>query len=250
MFSVDKFKIISNLKNELNTYRPLPPEAVKNLQDVYRVEWTYHSNAIEGNTLSLIETKLVLEEGLTISGKHLREHLEVINHSEAISFVEEQVLNKKDFNEYILKNIHYLILKGIDDKNAGTYRSINVGISGSKHTPPHFLQVPDAMRELFTWYEENKNVLHPVELAALFHFKFVFIHPFADGNGRTARLLLNLILMQNGYPPIILKADPQDRLEYYTSLEKASIENDSEPFIELIIKCTEQSLKRYISSVK
>jgi Fic family protein len=153
-------------------------------------------------------------------------------------------------NEYILKNIHYLILKGIDDKNAGTYRKINVGISGSNHTPPHFLQVPEAMSELFTWYEENKHVLHPVELAALFHFKFVFIHPFADGNGRTARLLLNLILMQNGYPPIIIKADPQDRLEYYTTLEKASVENDLEPFIQLIIKCTEQSLKRYIATVK
>lgn len=234
----------------MDSYSPLPPEAVKNLQDVYRVEWTYHSNAIEGNTLSLVETKLVLEEGLTIGGKQLREHLEVINHAEAISFVEEQVLNKKDLSEYNLKSIHYLVLKGIDDKNAGTYRSINVGISGSHHTPPHFLQVPDAMRELFTWYEENKKALHVVELAALFHFKFVFIHPFADGNGRTARLLLNLILMQNGYPPFIIKADPQDRLEYYTTLEKAIVENDMDPFIQLIIKCTEQSLKRYVASIK
>lgn len=247
---MDKYKIITDLKNELDSYRPLPPEVVKNLREVYRVEWTYHSNAIEGNTLSLVETKLVLEEGLTIGGKQLREHLEVINHAEAISFVEGQVINNKDLNEYILKNIHYLILKGIDDKNAGTYRKINVGISGSNHTPPHFLQVPEAMSGLFTWYKENKNILHPVELAALFHFKFVFIHPFADGNGRTARLLLNLILMQNGYPPIIIKADPQDRLEYYTTLEKASVENDLEPFIHLIIKCTEQSLKRYIATVK
>ena len=247
---MDKFQIITTLKNELDTYRPLPPEAVKNLQDVYRVEWTYHSNAIEGNTLSLVETKMVLEEGLTIGGKQLREHLEVINHSEAISFVEEQILNHKELTEYILKNIHYLILKNIDDKNAGTYRTINVGISGSLHTPPHFLQVSDEMKELFAWFENNKKVLHPVELAALFHFKFVFIHPFADGNGRTARLLLNLILMQNGYPPIIIKADPQDRLEYYTTLEKASVENYIEPFLQLIIKCTEQSLERYIGAVK
>lgn len=250
MFSLGKFIIITDLKNELDQYRPLPPEAVKNLQDVYRVEWTFHSNAIEGNTLSLVETKMVLEEGLTIGGKQLREHLEVINHSEAISFVEEQILNKQDLNESILKNIHYLVLKNIDDKNAGTYRSINVGISGSHHTPTHFLQVPDVMKELFNWYEDNKNRLHPVELAALFHFKFVFIHPFADGNGRTARLLLNLILMQNGYPPIIIKADPQDRLEYYTALEKASVDNNTEPFIQLISKCTEQSLKRYIGAVK
>jgi Fic family protein len=248
--SVDKFQILTNLKNVLDTYRPLPPEAVKNLQDVYRVEWTYHSNAIEGNTLSLVETKLVLEEGITIGGKQLREHLEVINHSEAISFVEEQIINQKDLTEYILKNIHYLVLKNIDDKNAGTYRSINVGISGSQHTPPHFLQVPEAMKELFTWYAENTQALHPVELAALFHFKFVFIHPFADGNGRTARLLLNLILMQNGYPPIIIKADPKDRLEYYTALEKASVDNDLKSFLQLIIKCTELSLKRYIGAVK
>lgn len=247
---MDKFQIVTTLKNELDTYRTLPSEAVKNLQDVYRVEWTYHSNAIEGNTLSFVETKMVLEEGLTIGGKQLREHLEVINHLEAISFVEEQILNNKDLTEYILKNIHYLILKNIDDKNAGTYRSINVGISGSLHSPPHILQVSNEMKELFVWFDNNKKVLHPVELAALFHFKFVFIHPFSDGNGRTARLLLNLILMQNGYPPIIIRADPQDRLEYYTTLEKAGIDNDLEPFLQLIIKYTEQSLKRYIGAVK
>jgi Fic family protein len=247
---LDKFKNITILKNELDQYRPLPPEAVKNLQDVYRVEWTYNSNAIEGNTLSLVETKIVLEEGLTIGGKRLREHLEVINHSEAISFVEEQVLNEQELNEAVLKNIHYLVLKNIDNKNAGTYRSINVGISGSNHTPPHFLQVSDVMKQLFAWYEENKKRLHPVELAALFHFKFVFTHPFADGNGRTARLLLNLILMQHGYPPVIIKADPQDRLDYYIALEKASVENNTDPFIQLIVKCAEQSLNRYIGAIK
>jgi Fic family protein len=212
---------------------------------MYHVEWTYNSNAIEGNTLSLIETKIVLEEGLTIGGKQLREHLE-----EAIVFVEEQVLNEKDLNEYILKNIHYLVLKTIDNQNAGTYRTINVGISGSKHTPSHFLQVSDEMKKLFTWYENNKNNFHPVELATIFQFKFVYVHPFADGNGRTARLLLNLFLMLNGYPPIVIKADPQDRLEYYNTLETASVNNNLEPFLQLIIKCTEESLNRYIGSVK
>ena len=248
--NMDKLKQVIALKQELDQCRPLPPEAVKNLREIYRVEWTYNSNAIEGNTLTILETKLVIEEGITIGGKQLREHFEVINHKEAIEFVEEFVSKEELLTEIMLKQIHYLILKNIDNKNAGVYRKVNVGISGSEHQPPHFLALEDEMRKLFCWYEVNKSLLHPVELAAIFHFKFVYIHPFADGNGRTARLLLNLILMKHGYPPAIVKAAPNSRIKYYETLELASVKNEVQPFIEVVATCVEESLKRYLHVIK
>nr|WP_237582184.1 Fic family protein [Pontibacillus yanchengensis] len=213
---------IDQLKQELDQYLPLPPEAVKNLREVYKIEWTYHSNAIEGNTLSLVETKVVLEEGLTIGGKQLREQFEALNHAEAIDYIEEQIGKEVPIDESLIKNIHSLIMKNIDDANAGAYRSINMRISGSEHQPPHFLQVQQEMKELLRWYEKNRKELHPVDLAALFHFKFVYIHPFSDGNGRAARLLMNLIPMEFGYPPAIVKADKDQRLKYYQTLEMAA----------------------------
>ena len=243
------FNRVDELKKQLDQHRPLPVAAVKNLRDVYRVEWTYNSNAIEGNTLSLIETKVVMEDGLTIGGKRLQEHFEVINHSEAISYIEDQVTQRAKLDERTLKTIHHLILKNIDDENAGMYRSINVRISGSQLEPPHFLQVENAMQELFDWYNQEKDRLHPVELAALFHFKFVYIHPFADGNGRTARLLMNLILMSHGYPPAIVKAENSQRLTYYEVLETASVQGNTQPFIELITQCVEESLTTYLKAI-
>jgi len=245
-----KFNTIDLLKKELNSYRPLPLDAVKNLRDVYRVEWTYNSNAIEGNTLSLMETKVVIEEGLTIGGKKLQEHFEVINHVEAISFIEEQVQYNKPLTERTVKDVHYLILKNIDNHNAGKYRSINVRISGSEHAPSHFLKNNEDMGELLTWYEQNKNDMHPVELAARFHFQFVYIHPFSDGNGRTARLLMNLILLSHGCPPAIVKAENSQRLEYYKTLETASVKEEMEPFIDLIISCVDESLRNYLNMKK
>ena len=246
---MSQFNRVDELKKQLDQHRPLPAAAVKNLRDVYRVEWTYNSNAIEGNTLSLIETKVVMEDGLTIGGKRLQEHFEVINHAEAISFIEDQVNQTVPLDERTLKTIHHLILKNIDDENAGRYRSINVRISGSQHESPHFLQVSNDMQELFAWYEQEKEQLHPVELAALSHFKFVYIHPFADGNGRTARLLMNLILMGHGFPPAIVKAENAQRLAYYEVLETASVQGDTQPFIELITQCVEESLTTYLKAI-
>ncbi|MGG4141822.1 Fic family protein [Paenibacillus algorifonticola] len=244
------FQRINDLKQELDSLRPLPSAAVRNLEEVYRVEWTYNSNAIEGNTLTLLETKLVLEEGLTIGGKKLREHFEVINHSEAISYVQDIVHNNMVISESVIKSIHHLVLKNIDDENAGRYRSINVRISGSQHIPPTYVFVPEKMESLLHWYHEQHNRLHPVELAAGLHFQFVYIHPFADGNGHTARLLMNLVLMQHGFPPAIVKAAADARLKYYETLEEASSNDQLEPFIALIADSVEDSLRTYISSVK
>jgi Fic family protein len=245
------FAPIDQLKRQLDQLRPLPAAAVKNLNDVYRVEWTYNSNAIEGNTLTLLETKLVLEEGLTIGGKKLREHFEVINHSEAIDFVKELVAREQDqeLTEFIVKSIHQLVLKNIDDQNAGRYRMINVRISGSRHVPPHFTALHEQMEHLIQWYDQEKHHMHPIQLAAEFHFKFVYIHPFADGNGRTARLLMNLILMKHGFPPAIVKAASEARIRYYETLETASTDHRLEPFVQLISECVEESLRRYIGAV-
>ncbi|MBO7747043.1 Fic family protein [Paenibacillus sp. MWE-103] len=241
------FKEIDQLKLQLDDLRPLPAAAVKNLDEIYRVEWTYNSNAIEGNTLTLLETKLVLEDGLTIGGKKLKEHFEVINHSEAINYVKEIT---DELSEYVLRSIHKLLLKNIDDENAGRYRMINVGISGSTHTPSNYVIVAEQMEQMLQWYKQAKDHIHPVELAARAHFQFVFIHPFTDGNGRTARLLMNLILMGYGYPPAIVKAENNLRLKYYETLEEASINGNQEPFINLMASCVKDSLERYIAAVK
>lgn len=240
---------INRLKQELDSLRPLPAAAVHNLEEVFRVDWTYNSNAIEGNTLTLLETKLVLEQGLTIGGKKLREHLEVINHAEAIQYVQDLVQRKQELTEHVIKSLHHLVLKNIAD-DAGRYRMVNVRISGSEHVPPHYTSVPEQMEQLMKWYAEQRDVIHPVLLAAEFHFRFVYIHPFSDGNGRTARLLMNLILLEDGFPPAIVKAADSARLRYYETLEEASVRGQLQPFVSLIMECVAESLQAYLFAVK
>ncbi len=206
------------------------------MEEVYRVEWTFNSNAIEGNTLTLLETKLVLEQGLTIGGKKLREHFEVINHAEAIAYIQELIDQGHELTEFVVKSIQHLVLKNIAD-DAGRYRMVNVRISGSEHVPSHYTLVPEQMEQLIQWYESQRNIMHPLLLAAEFHYRFVYIHPFSDGSGRTARLLMNLILMQYGYPPAIVKAADAARLRYYETLGEASVQGQLQPFMELIIEC-------------
>ncbi|MDD4237948.1 MAG: Fic family protein [Desulfotomaculaceae bacterium] len=160
--------------------------------------WTYNSNAIEGNTLTISETRVVLE-GITIGGKTIREHLEVINHKDAILFLEELVNNNEHLSEWNIKNIHRLVLKNIDDENAGRYRTENVIISGAKHRPPGHYLIKDQMEQLVKDCNGHWQKLHSIERATLLHGEFVKIHPFVDGNGRTARLLLNFELIKK--PP-------------------------------------------------
>lgn len=179
------------LKAKLDGYRPLSKEIVSNLHENLVLRWTYHSNAIEGNTLTLKETKVALE-GITVGGKTLREHFEAINHRDAILFVEELVNKQQALDEWSIKSLHQLVLKNIDADNAGKYREVNVVISGAEHTPPQALQVPEQMQTFIEWYNTDAGTLHPVERAARVHGEFVKIHPFTDGNGRTSRLLMNL----------------------------------------------------------
>lgn len=239
----DFLKKIDEKKELLDRKRPLPEYTVKSIRENLLIEWTYNSNAIEGNTLTLQETKVVLE-GITIGGKTLREHLEVINHKEAILFVEEIVQRRESISERKIKNIHKSVLKGIDDKYAGIYRNQNVMISGAQHTPPDFMVVPDEMNALIAWYENPAQKLHLVERAAHLHGIFVGVHPFLDGNGRTARLLMNLELMKNGYPATIIRAEK--RLEYYNALDKAHITNDYDDFSKLVVEEVEKSLDMYL----
>jgi len=226
--------------------KPLDKTQLLKMKEFFNVENTFQSNLIEGNTLTLQETHLVVNEGLTISGKSMNEHLEAINHYEALDYIVEVVQNKVPISERIVKEIHYLILKGIDRKNAGVYRSVPVYISGSSHKPPQPYLLAKMMEELFEFYENNKHKLHPVILAANMHEKLVTIHPFIDGNGRTSRLLMNLLLLKSGYPIISLKGDLESKLNYYKTLEQTQVSENYDPFLILILKTTIESLEQHI----
>jgi Fic family protein len=243
-------------KTQLDSFRPLDINLVKNLEEWFKVELTYTSNAIEGNTLTRAETALVVEKGLTVGGKSLVEHLEATNHASALDWVKKQI-NRKPHEIYkisikdILK-IHEIILKGIDDNNAGNFRNVAVRISGSAVILPNPKKVYNLMEEFALWFEDSKkNKIHPIQFAAEAHYKLVTIHPFTDGNGRTARLLMNLILMIYGYPPAIIR--PRDRLAYINSLEKAQLvngENNSKnDFYKIILKAVDKSLDIYLKAV-
>jgi len=230
-------------KVRLDGLRPLPKLSLQKLRERFELEWTYNSNAIEGNSLTLRETMLVLKEGLTIGGKSLREHLEVTNHKAAIDFVyslqEKGTISEKDVLE-----IHALILDRIEPQNAGFYRRERIRISGSDYSPPSPEKVPKLMTEFAaTFKAEPKDAIPAIEFSAFAHFKLVDIHPFIDGNGRTARLLMNLFLMRHGFPPaVILKSD---RPRYYDSLDSAHKGNLGQ-FTELVARSVERSLDLYL----
>ena len=238
------FEQIDRKKALLDSKRPLPKYTLKSLREKLLLEWTYNSNAIEGNTLTINETKVVLE-GITVGGKTLREHLEVINHREAIAYVEEIVHKEESLSEWQIKNIHRLVLKGIDDVYAGVYRDQQVFISGASHVPPAPYLIKEQMEQMMKWYQTEALSLHPVERGAMLHAIFVGIHPFIDGNGRTARLLLNLELMKEGFPPVIIKV--ANRIEYYDALDKAHTSKNYNDFTKLVATEVEDSLNIYLS---
>ncbi len=213
-------KEIDEKKAKLGLARPLPEIILDKLSDYLNVEWTYNSNAIEGSTITLRETMLILKEGLTISGKSMREHLEVTNHKNAIDYLGELLTKVEPITQADVKKIHGLILEGINNKYAGRYRDVEIYVTGSDHDFPKPALVEGLMLEFFQWLvERQENLdLHPVRLAAQAHFKLVDIHPFIDGNGRTSRLLMNLILMKYGYPIAIFECETPKRKAYYAAL--------------------------------
>lgn len=236
------------LKEQLSILRPLPEEALKKIQDALDIEYTYESNRIEGNTLTLQETALVVNEGVTISGKSMREHLEAINHTEAISYIKDIAKQDIEISERTIKEIHALILHGIDRENAGRYRTVPVMISGSTHMPPQPYLIEKQMEDFmlrFRQMEEEK--VHPVLVAAYLHDELVRIHPFIDGNGRTSRLLMNLYLLRNGYVIITLKGSNDAKINYYKALEKSHTEYLTEDFQQLVVEAEITALQKYLS---
>jgi len=230
-------------KQQLDEIRPLPEEVVKNLREDFNIKNTYHSNAIEGNTLTLYETKAVLEDGVTISGKSFREHAEANNHKEAIEYMEELINEDISLNQRTIKDLHAIVLQGIDRLIAGKYRNTPALITGANHTPPSPEKIQDEMDELIEWYEKAEQI-HPVEKASLLHAKFVNIHPFADGNGRTSRLLMNFELMKAKYPPVTIEKD--DRFKYYEVLDVSGEKGDYEPFTEFVAEREVKTLEDYL----
>lgn len=238
-----KLAHIDSLKAQLDTFRQYDSYRIA---QALELEYTYESNRIEGNTLTLRETDLVINEGLTVSGKSMREHLEAINHQEAILYVKELVQKKTKINEREILVMHNLILRGIMPEYAGKYRNIQVMIKGSAHTPPQPFLVPKQMEELYLWYATNYKTYHPVLLAAEMHERLVTIHPFVDGNGRTSRLLMNLILLSNGFVIANIKGDYETRMQYYTTLEKAQTTNSKEEFHHFIADVEKECLEKYL----
>jgi Fic family protein len=240
-------KSIEGKKNELDRLRPFPPEIIHKLDEQFTLEWTYNSNAIEGNTLSLQETDLVINRGLTIGNKTLKEHFEAVNHKEGIQFLYDFVKKKRALDEKVILGVHKIILKNISDIDAGHYRNTNVMITGAVHLPPSAIKIPKLMMEFIEWYYQYKSRLSIVELAGWVHYKMVYIHPFIDGNGRTARLLMNLILLQNGYPPAVILHI--DRKKYYRVLKEADREKYNNYF-NFIGRAVERSLLIYLNALK
>ena len=237
---------INVLKTKLDSFRQFDSFRIA---QALELEYTFESNRIEGNTMTLRETDLVINEGLTISGKSMREHLEVINHHEAIAYIKDLMQKNMPINERELLTVHNLILRGIHPEDAGHYRKVQVMIQGSSHKPPQPFLVTKEMEDYFIWYETNKLSLHPIVLAAEMHERLVTIHPFIDGNGRTSRLVMNLILLQHGYIIANIKGDYDSRMHYYRTLETAQTKNNKEDFLLFIAQIEKESLERYLTII-
>lgn len=244
----NKLAQLTTKKQKLDIFRPLPQELVRNLDEWFKVELTYTSNAIEGNTLTRAETALVVEKGITVKGKSLKEHLEATNHVEALEYVQTLVGKKRqDLTENDILEIHRLILNKIEADSAGRYRTQHARLTESDVVLPNPIKIPDLMEEFETWLVGD-NPDHVIKIAADAHYKLVSIHPFSDGNGRTSRLLMNLLLMQQGFPPAIVRKE--DRLAYINSLEKAQKGNGLDDFYNLIYEAVDRSLDIYLEALE
>ncbi len=233
---------IHDKKRALDKKRPIPSYAVQSIKESLAIEWTYNSNGIEGNTLTLQETKMVLEEGVTIKGKSLREHFEAVNHQEAIELIERLVIADYCLVDRDILRVHELVLQKIEKDFAGRYRNSGVRISGANFAPPNALKIDALMAELVDW--ANQSTIDILIKATIFHHRFVWIHPFFDGNGRTVRLIFNLLMMSSGYPPAIILRN--DRKRYYSALNAAN-NGDYSKLLLLIMQAAERTLDIYLS---
>lgn len=240
------FKRLEAKLEQLKLHRPLPAIALNKIREALTVEWTYNSNSIEGNTLSLRETQMVLQDGITIKGKSLREHFEAKNHERAINHLYKLVEQSSVLNIQEILNIHGLVLNSIEEEFAGRLRNGGVRISGANFLPPNALKVSDLMDELLAFVAENPLDLNIIELTTIFHHHFVWIHPFFDGNGRTVRLAMNLLLMKHGFPPAIILTN--DRVKYYSALNDAN-KGRYRKMMLLMSQALERTLNIYINAL-
>lgn len=240
------FERLYQKKQHLQSSRPLPAIALNKIKESLSIEWTYNSNSIEGNTMSLRETQMVLQEGITVKGKSLREHFETHNHDKAIDYLYSIIEDNYKLRSIDILSLHGLVLRSIEDDFAGRIRNGGVRITGANFTPPNANKVADLLDELIDFINTNPLQLNDIELATIFHHKLVWIHPFFDGNGRTVRLSMNLLLMRNGFPPaIILK---NDRKKYYEALNQANNGNYQKLTL-LMCQSLERTLNIYINAL-
>ncbi len=240
------FERLYEKKALLANARPLPHGVLQKIREGLSLEWTYNSNSIEGNTLSLHETRLILQEGITIKGKSLREHFEAHNHEKAIEYLYSLVKKDYSLRSTDILSLHGFVMRSIADDFAGRIRNGGVRIVGANFTPPNAGKVSDLIDELILFVNRNPLGLNDIELATLFHHRLVWIHPFFDGNGRTVRLAMNLLLLKAGFPPaIILK---HDRKKYYDALNQANT-GSYQKLCLMMVQALERSLNIYLQAL-
>lgn len=231
-------------KKKISSARPLAKEELKSLDDYFRIGFTYSSNALEGNTLTISETKILLENGITVGGRPLKDCYEAVGHGAAYDYMLELARQPDmEITEDVIKNLHRLFYQKVDADQAGQYRSIQVYISGTEYVPPAPDEIPHLMTHLSDQILSSRSTLHPIELAAMAHKRLVDIHPFIDGNGRTARLLMNLILVNAGYG--VVSVPPVWRNDYINALSTSRQLNDMDPFSKLIAECVIETERDY-----
>lgn len=236
-------------KQKISSVRPLAKEELKSLDNYFRIGFTYSSNALEGNTLTISETKILLEDGITVGGRPLKDCYEAAGHGMAYDFMLELARQQNmDITEETIKKLHYLFYQKLDADEAGRYRSTQVYISGTEYIPPTPDEVPRLMNHLTDQIRSSQVTLHPIELAAMAHKRLVDIHPFIDGNGRTARLLMNLILVNKGYG--VVSIPPIWRNDYINALSASRRQKDMEPFSKLIAECVIETERDYCRLLK
>lgn len=240
------FQKADKYKKIIMDSRPLTEREIKELENYFKIGLTYSSDAIEGNSLTLSETKILIEDGLTVGGKPLKDYLEAAGHAKAYDFMLEAAKAKGlEITEELIKKLHFLFYNGLDSENAGKYRREQVFISGTDYLPPTPEKVPMEMSNFITELNNRKKTLHLIEYAALLHKGIVDVHPFIDGNGRTARLAMNLVLVNGGYG--VVSIPPVIRNEYINSLVKSRIgkKPNSDEFIKLIAECVIETQRDY-----
>ena len=237
------YKLLLQLKeNALQIRKELPAEVLSGFDNSFNIEYAHNSTAIEGNTLTLIQTKAIIEDGLSVGGKLLREIYEVANHAKAFAYVQKCVAEGKPLDEPTVKDIHSLLMENI--QIGGVYRNVEVRITGAAHKPPAPSEMYRQVKNFYADLVWKGNELNLIELAAWTHAEFVRIHPFPDGNGRTSRLIMNYQLLANGFPAVSIAKE--DRLEYFNALESYAVEGNLNPFAEMIAGLVDKQLDRYL----